>query len=137
MIQPFARRLLAAAALLAVAAPSVALAQHPAPPAPAPTTAKMQGGDEEAAWIKDPHWHAYYDLTVAAFAAGPAKVDVAGYEQKSFEIFRDFGVSKGLKPEAMQDHLKLIPRQMVQIVKEDPAVLASYDNFVAAAFGPR
>ena len=53
------------------------------------------------------------------------------------EIFRDFGVSIGWKPDAMQDHLKLIPRQVVQIVREDPHVLDSYDNFVAATFGPQ
>src|SRR5258708_3046977 len=72
-----------------------------------------------------------------AFPQGPAKVDVAASEQKSFAIFRDFGASRGMKPDAMQDHLKLIPRQMVQIVKEDPHVLDSYDNFIAAGFGPR
>jgi hypothetical protein len=37
----------------------------------------------------------------------------------------------------MQDHLKLIPRQVVQIVKDDPKVIDSYDNFVAATFGPQ
>jgi hypothetical protein len=42
-----------------------------------------------------------------------------------------------MTPEGMVDHLKLIPRQVVQIVKEDPHVLDSYDNFVAATFGPR
>ncbi|MGH6966127.1 MAG: hypothetical protein ACREE0_16715, partial [Phenylobacterium sp.] len=70
------------------------------------------------------------------FAQGPAKVDVAGYEQKSFAIFRAFGVSRGTGAEHMQDHLKLIPRQVVGIVKEDPTVLDSYANFVAAVFGP-
>jgi len=37
----------------------------------------------------------------------------------------------------MVDHLKLIPRQVVQIVKEDPHVLDSYQNFVDATFGPQ
>ncbi len=33
-------------------------------------------------------------------------------------------------------HLKLIPRQVVGIVKENPAVLNSYDAFWAALAGP-
>jgi len=77
-------------------------------------------------------------MTKEAFAQGPAKVDVAAYEQKSFALFRDFGKSMGVPPEHMQDHLKLIPRQVVQIVKEDPHVLRQLlQNFVDAAFGPQ
>ncbi|THD70253.1 hypothetical protein [Phenylobacterium sp.] len=123
-----------AVAVLAFAAP--ARAQHPALPAGHPTTAHMQGNDEQA-WINDPHMHAFYDTTRAAFAQGPDKVDVAGYEQKCFAIFRAFGPTMHMTPEGMVDHLKLIPRQVVQIVKEDPHVLDNYDNFVAATFGPR
>jgi hypothetical protein len=121
---------LAATAALALAAP--ALAQ----PAPHGTTAHMQGNDEQA-WINDPHMHAFFDTTRAAFAQGPDKVDVAGYEQKSFAIFRAFAPTMHMTPEGMVDHLKLIPRQVVQIVKEDPTVLDSYGSFVAATFGPR
>ena len=40
-------------------------------------------------------------------------------------------------PEHMQDHLKLIPRQIVGIVKDAPKVLDSYDNFVMALMGPK
>jgi len=132
--------LAAAAALGAIlAAAPAAYAQHPGAPAqtqaPRGKTVGLQGGAAE--WIKDPHWHTYYDMTKEAFAQGPAKVDVAGFEQKSFELFRDFGKSKGVPPEHMQDHLKLIPRQIVQIVRDDPHVLDSYQNFVDAAFGPQ
>ena len=42
-----------------------------------------------------------------------------------------------LVPEINPDHLKLIPGQVVQIATEDPQALASYDNFVAAVFGPQ
>jgi hypothetical protein len=125
---------LAAIAVLALAAP--AFAQHPAPAAPQGATAKMQGNDEQA-WINDPHMHAWFQVTRTAFAGGPAQVDVDGYEQKSFAIFRDFAPTMHMSPEGMVDHLKLIPRQVVQIVKEDPHVLDNYDNFVAATFGPR
>ena len=64
-------------------------------------------------------------------------MDSAALEAKSFAIFRDFAVSKGMDPDAMQDHLKLIPGQMIKVVREDPSVLASYDSFADAIFGPR
>ena len=120
-------------AVLLLAGP--AMAQHPGAPPPG-TTAHMQGNDEQA-WINDPHMHAFYDTTVAAFAHGAAKVDVAAYEQKCFAIFRDFGPVMHMTPEGMVDHLRLIPRQVVQIVKEDPKVLDTYANFVDATFGPQ
>lgn len=132
MISPRFAILVLSAAL--VAAP--AWAQHPAPaPAPAAsTTVDLQGGD---AWRKDPHMRQFYDAVVAAYAKGPAKVDAAALEKTSFVIFRDFAVSKGMNPDVMQDHLKLIPRQMIQIVKEDPKVLTNYDDFLDAIFGPK
>ena len=122
---------LAVASLLA--AVSIAGLAQAAPPSDA--THSMQGGEQ--AWINDPHMHAFYEATRAAFAGGPAKVDVDAYEQKSFAIFRDFAPAMHMTPAGMVDHLKLIPRQVVQIVREDPHVLDSYDNFVAATFGPR
>jgi hypothetical protein len=126
------RRLWASlAAVVVVAAAAPAAAQ----PASAPASANLQG--DQQTWINDPHMHAFYETTKSAFAQGPAKVDVAGYEQKCFAIFRDFGVQRGVGAAHMQDHLKLIPRQVVQIVKDDPKVLDSYDNFVAATFGPQ
>jgi hypothetical protein len=103
--------------------------------ASASSTANLQG--DQRAWINDPHTRAFYDLTVAAFANGPAAVDKARYEQDSRRLFRDFGKSMGMKPEAMEDHLKLIPDQMIQIATEDPKVLSSFDNFIAAVFGPQ
>ncbi len=126
-----------AIAITAIAAiGSSAFAQPPAGHAPASSANVNMQGDEQS-WINDPHMHAFYQTTVLAFAQGPAKVDVATFEQKSYAIFREFGASRGMDPMRMQDHLKLIPRQVVQIVKEDPKVLDSYDNFVAATFGPR
>jgi hypothetical protein len=131
-------RLATTVVLAALALGPMAAAQTHAPSAPAAgsDTAHMQGDDEQS-WINDPHMRAFYQQTVLAFAQGPDKVNVADYEQKSFAIFREFGAARGVGPMKMQDHLKLIPRQVVQIVREDPHVLDSYDNFVAATFGPR
>jgi hypothetical protein len=132
------RHLPLAALILTLAAAPAAYAQHPAPAPDSGKTVSLQGGgDHQKMWIENPHMHAFYDLTKQAFANGPTKVDVDGYEQKSYAIFRDFGVSMGWGAEKMQDHLKLIPRQVVQIVREDPHVIDSYDNFVAATFGPQ
>lgn len=119
------------AAILALGA-APALAQAPAPPS---ASKNMQG--DQSSWIADPHIHAFYELTLQAFAEGPAKVDEAAYTQKAYAIFRAFGASRGVPPEHMVDHLKLIPGQVVKIVREDPETLKSYDNFTAALFGPQ
>ena len=122
----------------ALALGSAALAQHPAPAAnaaPAAATRSLQG--DQSGWIDDPHWKTYYELTRRAFANGPSKVDEAAYTKASYALFRDFAVAKGVPPEHMVEHLKLIPGQLVKIVREDPEVLKSYDNFIAATFGPR
>ena len=99
---------------------------------PQPTTVDIQGADE---WKRSPHMRAYYDLTVATFANG-TDIDVDAYEARSFAIFREFARANGASEEGMIDHLKLIPRQIVDIVKEDPAVLKNYDTFWAALAGP-
>ena len=124
--------LAACAAAAALAGP--AAAQHPTQPAKPASTANMQGDD--SAWRNSPYVRAFYDLSVATLR-GNASVDVGAYEQKSYAIFRDFGVAMGVGPEHMQDHLKLIPRQMVGIVRDDPKVLDSYDNFIVALMGPK
>ena len=147
MDRQISKRAAAAASLLAALALATTAAAHPpageatghAPAAAAApsgsTTVNIQGNDAKA-WAADAHIHAFYDTTVAAFAQGAAKVDVDAYEKKSFAIFREFGVAKGVGAAAMQDHLKLIPRQVVGIVKEDPKVLDSYENFILALMGP-
>jgi hypothetical protein len=101
------------------------------------TTKNLQGqGGEQQAWVDNPHMHAFYDLSRTTLAGGTAKIDVADYEAKSYVIFRAMAASMGADPNAMQDHLKLIPRQMVQIVKDDPKVLDNYKNFTLALMGP-
>jgi hypothetical protein len=97
-----------------------------------PTTVDIQGAGE---WKRSPHMQAYYDLTVATFANG-TDIDVDAYEAKSFAVFREFARANGRNEQAMVDHLKLIPRQVVAIVKEDAKVLNSYDSFWAALAGP-
>jgi hypothetical protein len=105
---------------------------HPPAHDPEPATVDLQGAGE---WKRSPHLRAYYDETVKTFANG-TDIDVDAYEARSFAIFREFARANGMNEAGMLDHLKLIPRQVVGIVKEDPAVLKSYDAFWAALAGP-
>jgi hypothetical protein len=123
---------------LAAVAPLIALnaaCQHEGVPSHTQTiTLDAQGSSPE--WDQSPHWREFYTLSVEMLGAN-ASVDVAEYEQKSFAIFRAFAGSIHANPEGMIDHLKNIPREMVGIVKQDPQVLDSYENFLVALRGPR
>lgn len=99
---------------------------------PQPTTVDIQGAAE---WKRAPQMRAYYEETVATFANG-TDIDVDAYEARSFAIFREFARANNADEAAMVDHLKLIPRQVVAIVKEDPAVLKDFDSFWVALSGP-
>jgi hypothetical protein len=121
------RSLLVLAALLATAG-----CAHEPHNAPQPTTVDIQGAGE---WKRSPHMRAYYEETARTFAKG-TDIDVDAYEARSFALFREFARANGMSEEGMLDHLKLIPRQVVGIVKENPAVLNHYDAFWAALAGP-
>lgn len=97
-----------------------------------PTTVDIQGTDD---WKHAPQMRAYYQETVTTFAKG-TDIDVDAYEARSFEIFRQFAREHGMSEAAMIDHVRLIPRQVVGIVKEDPSVLKDFDSFWAALAGP-
>jgi len=132
-VKPTLSLAVAAALLLA---PAAVLAQDaPRPAANAPKTYDLR--DDASAWINDPNVHAFYQATVDAFAQGPDHVDRAAYLQRSREIFRALALAHGMKPEALEDHLKDIPDQMVLIVTRDPKTLDSYDSFILALFGPQ
>jgi hypothetical protein len=125
--------ILLAAASLALAAAPAALAQHPGP-APAGKTASLQGDTDK--FMNNAYIHRFYDLSVATLKNQP-NPDLDAYEQKSFAIFREFGVYMGVGPDHMQDHLKLIPRQVAQIARDDPHTLDTFDTFVEAMVGPK
>jgi hypothetical protein len=95
----------------------------------------LQGNDTEV-FFANPNTRAFYDLSAKTFAKGTKDVDFAAYEQQSFAIFRALGVSRGVGGAAMQDHLKLIPGQVRDIVAEDPTALKDYESFKLAMMGP-
>lgn len=128
------RTIVLAFAAALVAAPA-ALAQPTPAPKAAPQTYDMR--DDAAGWINDPNVHAFYQMSVDAFAQGADHLDRPAYVQRSREIFHALALAHGMKPEALEDHLKDIPDQMVQIVTRDPHTLDSYDTFVLALFGPQ
>lgn len=114
---------------------SAAAQPHNAAPAAGGRAVDLQG--DPRGFVDNRHMRAFYALSVESLGKGAPGVDVAAYEQKAYAIFRAFGAERGPSPEAMQDHLKLIPRQVVQIVKDDPHVLDSFETFTDALIGPR
>jgi len=99
---------------------------------PTSTTKSLQ---DDSSWRTDPHIRSFYDLSVQMLGTGK-RLDRAAYEARAHEIFQAFAVARGMDPAAMQDHLKAIPGQMIQIAKQDPKVLQSFDAFVVALMGP-
>ena len=122
-------------ALLAPLALTPALAQHGEHTQPAETiTLDAQGHSPE--WENAPQWREFYMLSLEMLR-GNGSPDVASYERKSYAIFRAFAESIGASPDGMIEHLKNIPQEIVGIVKDDPKVLDSYENFMVALRGPR
>lgn len=109
---------------------------HAAPPAAAGGKAVDLQGDPRG-FMDNRHIRAFYALSVETLGKGTKDVDIAAYEQKSYAIFRAFGAERGPSAEGMQDHLKLIPRQVVKIVQEDPHALDTFETFTDAMVGPR
>ena len=77
-----------------------------------------------------------YALTVEVFAVGAENVKLSEYEQKVFALVVASDEFAGASAEAVIDHIKDIPRQLVEIIQEDPAVLDSCSNFSVALVGP-
>lgn len=102
---------------------------------PAPKSTNMQSTDAQTAFF-DALMREYYDLSVAELKGRAASVDAAAFERKSYALFRAFASSHGANPDHLQEHLKAIPRQIVQIVKDDPKVLDNIHNFSDALIGP-
>ena len=125
-----------AASLAVLGLATEALAQH-GPAAAAGPSANLQGEDPRK-FVDNPHIRAFYDLSVATLRPGAPPLDLEAYQQKSDALFHAFGEmrAKGGGP-GMVDHLKLIPGQVVQIVKDDATVLDSFDAFTDAMVGPK
>ena len=98
-----------------------------------PTTVSLQSPMPSCA---DGLVRGFYDITLAAFANGAARVDLPSYEAQSFAYFRANAAHLRAHPEQHVADLKDIPRQLVQIAKEDPSVLDQCESFMVALHGP-
>lgn len=105
------------------------------PKAGSASEVNIQG--DQSAWINNDHTRAFYALSVERLGKAAPKLDFADYRDRSYAIFRQLGTSMGWSAEEMVDHLKLIPQQMVDIARENPHVLDSYDTFIVAMMGPQ
>jgi hypothetical protein len=76
-----------------------------------------------------------YALTVQVFAAGAENVRLEDYQEQIFALVRSSEEFKD-DPEAFVTHIKDIPGQLIEIILEDPEVLASCANFSVALVGP-
>ncbi len=99
-----------------------------------PGSKALQG--DRAAWVSDPHVHAFYELSRRALAGGPAGLDRERYMRDARAIFRDMGPAMGVSADVMEAHLRLIPGQVIDIATADPSVLRTYEGFVNAVLGP-
>ena len=99
-----------------------------------PVTISMREGDNTL--CNTPLWVNFYDLTLAAFTHGAAEVDVSEFEQQVFAWVRSSEEFSDGSAEAFVEHIKDIPRQLLAIIREDPAVLDSCSNFSVALIGP-
>jgi hypothetical protein len=100
-------------------------------------TVTLNAQADSSEWEQNEHFRKFYPLSVEMLGRGTDEVDVELYEQRSYAIFRAFADSVGVDADAMVEHLKNIPREMVAIVKRDPATLESYESFLVALRGPR
>jgi hypothetical protein len=108
---------------------------HPAPKAAdGSVTINIQGDNTD--WWESPFMHQGYGAALQALANGPDRVDRAAFQATFMKLAHAFALSMNMDPKGMQDHLKLIPGQIVDIVRDDPKALDSYENFVLAMRGP-
>lgn len=111
------------------------VATSAAPAAPAQETRSLQGGDNRV-WTQNPHMHRMWERLGLACAQGCAKADAAAFERDAIAEMRLMAPAVGMTPDQMAEHIKAIPRQLLTIGQDDPAILTDYDKFIVALVGP-
>ena len=99
----------------------------------APATVSMRQND--FALCGQPFYDDVYALTVEIFAEGAENVNLDTYQEQVFALVR-FSEEYGSDAEAFVEHIKDIPGQLIEIILEDPQVLASCVNFSVGLVGP-
>jgi hypothetical protein len=98
-----------------------------------PVTLSIRQND--FALCTDPFYVGIYNLTVTVFAVGAENVDLANYQQQLFNFIRTSDTFSEEDREAFVEHVADIPRQLVEIIREDATVLDSCSNFSVALVG--
>lgn len=99
----------------------------------APATVSMRQND--FALCGQPFYDDVYALTVEIFAEGAEDVNLETYQEQVFALVRS-SEEYGGDAKAFVVHIKDIPGQLIEIILEDPEVLASCANFSVALVGP-
>ena len=97
-------------------------------------TRSLQG--DTNAWTRHPAMHRMWEQLRTACRDGCAKADPATFEREALDTVQEMGPDVGLTREGMREHVKAIPRQLLKIGVEDPAILTDYDRFLVALVGP-
>lgn len=112
---------------------NAAAAQHASKQEEVEATVSMREND--FALCGQPFYDNLYALTVKIFVDGASNVSSDDYAEQVFALVRSSAEFAG-NADAFVDHIKDIPGQLVQIILEDPEVLASCANFSVALVGP-
>ena len=99
-----------------------------------PASINMRQNDFEL--CTNPFYVDIYKLTVEVFAQGAEQVQLADYEAQLFALVRASDEFADGGAEAFIEHIGNIPKQLIQIISEDPTVLDSCANFSVALVGP-
>ena len=108
-------------------------AQHGGKPAEAEATVSLRQND--FALCGQPFYDDLYALTVKIFDERAGSVSPEYYAEQVFALVHA-SVEFAGSAAAFVDHIKDIPRQLVEIIREDPEVLGSCENFSVALVGP-
>jgi hypothetical protein len=106
-----------------------------AQPAAAQPPATISIRQNDVALCGTPFFDSLYALTVEVFSVGAAQVVEVDFREQVFALVRA-SAEFGGNAEAFVEHIKDIPGQLVQIIREDGTVLDSCDNFSIALIGP-
>lgn len=90
----------------------------------------------DIALCDQPYFVEVYELSVEYFATGIDNVQAEDFAELMFDHARHSGYFSAQEAEAWIEHIKAVPGQFVEIIREDPAVLDNCYNFQVAAVGP-
>ena len=101
----------------------------------APSGSRSLQGDTRA-WTQHPAMHRMWERLQVACRAGCDKADPMAFEREALDVVQEMGPSLGMTRAQMREHVHAIPRQMLKVGAEDPAILTDYDKFLVALVGP-